>query len=284
MTIPLKPEDKARFRRLRSEQAIQLAMQNKWEEAIAVNKQILDVFADDVDAYNRLGKALMEVGRISEARAAYSRAVALDPNNAIARRNLTRLQAIKDDEVAAVAVQPQVDANLFIEETGKTGVTTLINTAPHEELATLTAGEPVLLRPEGKSLLVYSTRNDRIGEVEPRLALRLISLMRGGNQYAAAVTSLTDTSVEIIIRETFQHPTQVGKVSFPTRGGADGGFRPYIRESVLRYDADEEDEASEDADFATDWEEEPDAAPVDEVSLEFEEEIADKDDDEYEDE
>ncbi|GIW05455.1 MAG: hypothetical protein KatS3mg060_0260 [Dehalococcoidia bacterium] len=284
MTAPLQPEDKARFRRLRSEQAIQLAMQNKWEEAIAVNKQILDVFADDVDAHNRLGKALMEIGRIGEAREAYSKAVAIDPNNAIARRNLTRLQAIKDDEVAAVAVQPQVDANLFIEETGKTGVTTLVNTAPHDVLATLTAGEPVLLRIEGKSLQVFSTRNELIGEVEPRLALRLIGLMRGGNQYAAAVTSLTDKSIEIIIRETFQHPTQVGKVSFPTRGGADAGFRPYIRESVLRYDSEEEDEASEDADFATDWEEEPDAVNVDEVSLEFEEGVADKDDDEYDNE
>ena len=283
MTAPIQPEERARFRRLRSEQAIQLAMQNKWEEAIAVNKQILDVFADDVDAHNRLGKALMEIGRISEAREAYARAVAIDPNNAIARRNLTRLQAIKDDEVATVAVQPQVDANLFIEETGKTGVTTLVNTAPHDELAKLTAGEPVLLRVDGKSLLVYSTRNELIGEVEPRLALRLISLMRGGNQYAAAVTSLTDQSIEIIIRETFQHPTQVGKVSFPTRGGADGGFRPYIRESVLRYDT-EEEEPSEDADFAADWEEEPEAGAVDEVSLEFEEGIADKDDDEYDNE
>lgn len=284
MTAPLKPEDKARFRRLRSEQAIQLAMQNRWEEAIAVNKQILEVFSDDVDAYNRLGKALMEVGRINEAREAYSRAVALDPNNAIARRNLTRLQAIKEDEVAAVAVQPQVDANLFIEETGKTGVTTLINTAPQEELATLTAGEPVLLRIEGKSLRVFSTRNEPIGEVEPRLALRLISLMRGGNQYAAAVTSLTDNSVEIIIRETFQHPTQAGKVSFPTRGGPEAGFRPYIRDSMLRYDLEEEEELGEEMDLSTDWEEEPDATTPDEVSLEFEEDLADKDEDEFDEE
>ena len=283
MTAPIQPEERARFRRLRSEQAIQLAMQNKWEEAIAVNKQILDLFADDVDAHNRLGKALMEIGRISEAREAYARAVAIDPNNAIARRNLTRLQAIKDDAVTTVAVQPQVDANLFIEETGKTGVTTLVNTAPHDELAKLTAGEPVLLRIDGKSLLVYSTRNELIGEVEPRLALRLISLMHGGNQYAAAVTSLTDQSIEVIIRETFQHPTQVGKVSFPTRGGADSGFRPYIRESVLRYDTDDEEEPSEDADCAADWEEEPDASAGDEVSLEFEE-GADKDDDEYDNE
>ncbi|MCL6648381.1 MAG: tetratricopeptide repeat protein [Chloroflexi bacterium] len=282
MTIPLPPEEKARFRRLRSEQAVQLAMQQKWDEAIAVNKAIVDVFPDDVEAYNRLGKAYLETGRLAEAREAYQKALTLDPNNAIARRNLTRLQAMKDETITTVAVQPQVDANLFIEETGKTGVTTLVNTAPREELATLTAGEPVLLKVEGKDLKVLSTRNEYLGQVEPRLALRLIRLMQGGNQYAAAVTSLTDDSVEIIIRETFQHPTQVGKVSFPTRGG-DAGFRPYIRDSVLRYDVEEEEESFEEGEFAGEWEEEPEAAVVDEVSLELEGRVVDKDDeDDYE--
>ncbi|GIW10489.1 MAG: hypothetical protein KatS3mg061_1546 [Dehalococcoidia bacterium] len=282
MTIPLPPEERARFRRLRSEQAVQLAMQQKWDEAIAVNKAIVDVFPDDVEAYNRLGKAYLETGRLAEAREAYQKALTLDPNNAIARRNLTRLQAMKDETVTTVVVQPQVDANLFIEETGKTGVTTLVNTAPREELATLTAGEPVLLKVEGKDLKVLSTRNEYLGQVEPRLALRLIRLMQGGNQYAAAVTSLTDDSVEIIIRETFQHPTQVGKVSFPTRGG-DAGFRPYIRDSVLRYDVEEEEESFEEGEFAGEWEEEPEAAVVDEVSLELEGRVVDKDDeDDYE--
>jgi hypothetical protein len=282
MTIPLPPEEKARFRRLRSEQAVQLAMQQKWDEAIAVNKAIVDVFPDDVEAYNRLGKAYLETGRLAEAREAYQQALTLDPNNAIARRNLTRLQAMKDETVTTVAVQPQVDANLFIEETGKTGVTTLVNTAPREELATLTAGEPVLLKVEGKDLKVLSTRNEYLGQVEPRLALRLIRLMQGGNQYAAAVTSLTDDSVEIIIRETFQHPTQVGKVSFPTRGG-DTAFRPYIRESILRYDVEEEEESFEDGELAGEWEDESEAAVVDETSLELEERVIDKDDeDDYE--
>ena len=282
MTIPLPPEEKARFRRLRSEQAVQLAMQQKWDEAIAVNKAIVDVFPDDVEAYNRLGKAYLETGRLAEAREAYQQALTLDPNNAIARRNLTRLQAMKDETVTTVAVQPQVDANLFIEETGKTGVTTLVNTAPREELATLTAGEPVLLKVEGKDLKVLSTRNEYLGQVEPRLALRLIRLMQGGNQYAAAVTSLTDDSVEIIIRETFQHPTQVGKVSFPTRGG-DTAFRPYIRESILRYDVEEEEESFEDGELVGEWEDESEAAVVDETSLELEERVIDKDDeDDYE--
>jgi len=52
--------------------------------------------------------------------------------------------------------------------------------------------------------------------------------------------------VRIIIRETFAHPTNFGKVSFPgssTSRGSD--VRPYLKGSALRYDDDEESEELE---------------------------------------
>src|SRR5262245_52235750 len=111
-------DEKAKFRRQRTEQAIQLAMQNKWEEAITVNKSILDVIPNDVDAFNRLGKALMEVGRFAEARAAYGSAVENDPSNTIARKNLARLKEIKESEgEAAAVIENRVSPRIFIEET-----------------------------------------------------------------------------------------------------------------------------------------------------------------------
>ncbi len=42
MTAPIQPDEKARFRRLRSEQAIQLAMQNKWEEADGIRRCLMN--------------------------------------------------------------------------------------------------------------------------------------------------------------------------------------------------------------------------------------------------
>ena len=49
-------------RRRQIDSAIQLAMDNRWEEAVQVNRAILSVFPNDTDSYNRLGKALMELG------------------------------------------------------------------------------------------------------------------------------------------------------------------------------------------------------------------------------
>ena len=74
-------EDRLRQKRTKSEQAISLAMKNRWDEAAQLNREILEIFPNEVDAYNRLGKALTELGRYAEAREALEKAVALHPDD-----------------------------------------------------------------------------------------------------------------------------------------------------------------------------------------------------------
>jgi hypothetical protein len=78
--------------------------------------------------------------------------------------------------------------------------------------------------------------------VEPKLALRLLKLMQGGNQYAAALASLADTTGRVIIKEVYQHPSQAGRPSFPAIGTE--VVRPYIKESILKYEREEEQEST----------------------------------------
>ncbi|MYA62592.1 MAG: hypothetical protein F4X94_08485 [Dehalococcoidia bacterium] len=47
----------------RAKKAVALAMKNRWEEAVAVNQTIVRDFPEDIGSYNRLGKALSELGR-----------------------------------------------------------------------------------------------------------------------------------------------------------------------------------------------------------------------------
>ncbi len=82
-----------KFREL-EEQAIQMALQGRWEEAERLNRLLLEREPKNVDALNRLGKALMELRRYDEAYAAYGRALELDPYNRIARKNRERLSQI----------------------------------------------------------------------------------------------------------------------------------------------------------------------------------------------
>jgi hypothetical protein len=262
MTFPAQAEDKTRQKRSRAEQAIQLAMQSRWEEAIAANRQLITILPEKpasteertevVAAHNRLAKALTEVGKIKEAREVYQKSLDLDPANTIARKNLERLASAKAKAEPDKA--QQVDTSLFIEEMGKTGVTSL-RPQNLKMLATLSAGDEVALKILGPRLTIETMAGEYISDIEPRLAIRLTRLMDGGNQYAAAVAGIDEESVRVIIKETFQHPSQVGRLSFPA-GKAGDVVRPYTKESMVRADADEDEEY---VDEVEDWTEETEA-------------------------
>ena len=224
-------EEKVQVTRREAERAIQLAMASRWEEAVAANRSIINLSPNDADAYNRLGKALMELGRHSEAKKAYKKTLELNATNQIARKNLDRLNALAKAG-SAQADTAQMDPSIFIEETGKSTITMLQATAS-SVLATLKAGDRVELHPQGNSLAVETAGGEFVGAVEPKLGLRLIKLIGGGNQYAAAVTSLNADECRIIIKETYQDPGQVGRPSFPASSASES-TRPYTKESLLR--------------------------------------------------
>jgi hypothetical protein len=238
-----------RQRRQLAESAIAHATRGDWDEAVTANRQLLEL-GPDIDAYNRLGKALAELGRHDEALEAYEQALERDSTNRIALRNAERLRVL----VAGSATPPRAangrpgkaPATLFIEEMGKTGRARLVNLAPPRILAPLSPGDAVELAAEGDRL-VASVGKTPIGQVEPRIAGRLLKLMSGGNRYEAALTTIHESGgdVTIIIREVFTHPANFGKVSFPSAvgGPTPGGVRPYMKGTALRYD--DEDEVEE---------------------------------------
>ncbi|MDO8674476.1 MAG: tetratricopeptide repeat protein [Dehalococcoidia bacterium] len=271
------PEDRVRLRRTRSEQAIALAMQNRWEEAVQANSSILEVFPTDVDALNRLGRALTELGHYADAYEAYSRALKVDPNSAIAKKNVARLTVLKETQAPPTAGHDKVDPRIFIEETGKTGITVLTHLGLPEVLAKMSAGEQVNLTIAGRDMAIENANGEYLGKLEPKLGLRLVNLMKGGNKYSAAITNLTEHSVRIIIKETLQHPSQAGRVSFPTKGA--DGFRSYTKDTLLtKYELDD-DTDDDDGDGHSEWEEEPEVATDDIHTLDEEPPVEDREDD-----
>jgi len=225
-------EEQVKLRRQSSKEAITLAMQGRWREAVAANISIIGDFPNDVDAYNRLGRAYMELGEYSQTRKAYGRAIELDPYNAIAKKNLRRLSHLGKPLAGSEADSRTVEPQHFIEEVGRAGVVNLHRPAPPEILARMVAGDRVYLKIDESSLIVENGRGEYLGQVVPKHGQRLIKLMEGGNEYAAAILSSTEDKISVIIREVYQDPSQVGRPSFPPKGVE--SLRPYIGDRIIR--------------------------------------------------
>ncbi|TMB68246.1 MAG: tetratricopeptide repeat protein [Chloroflexi bacterium] len=277
-------EDRARAKRQHAEQAIQLALQGQWTEAAQLNREIIRSFPTDVDAFNRLGKAMTELGRYSEARDAYMKALEIDQLNSIARKNLARLASLSEEGATPRPASQKLSPQMFIEETGKTGITVLVR--PNMAIAArMTAGDQVNLGRQNGSLVIQSMAGEYVGEVEPRLSQRLTKLMDGGNEYIAAISGLDENEVRLFIRETFQHSSQTGKLSFPPT--VTETFRPYVKGRLLHRDVDDDEgyfEDSEDEWIAADDAEESDSTIREFQLTPDETPVAVEDADEHEDE
>ena len=209
-------EEKERLRREKVKEAITLATQSRWKEAELVNRLIIQAFPQGAEAYNRLGKALSELGHYSEARANFRRALELSPYNTIAKKNLARLASLEDETPKQTKVKESSHRYFnFVAERGKATTTSLLDIPSKKALARLAAGEVVQLSIEGRHLQVRDADDRYLGKLEPKLALRLIRLIKGGNRYEASVASVGESCLTVLIRETFKHPSQTGIVSFP---------------------------------------------------------------------
>lgn len=248
MTQAQSAEEKARLKKQWTDLAIKQAQTSQWDEAVLTNKSILQLFPTEVEAYNRLGKAYSELGHYAEARDAYSQTLVYSPKNTIARKNLDRLALLPESSIRVRPAAGRIDPQLFIEEAGKTGMTELINLKSGPTLAKAAVGDRVQLHVIGHTVLVRNGVGEDIGQIEPRLANRLINFMEGGNRYAAAILAAENSQVRLIIHEEYQHPNMFGKVSFPSQGGGDT-IRAYIKDSMLRRDHEDEDEMTSEDEY-----------------------------------
>jgi hypothetical protein len=173
-----------------------------------------------------------------------------------------------------------VDQRLFITETGKTALTTLVDVPRSAIVDAIVTSEKVELRLEGRSVLVLDVDGNIVGRLEPKLAQRLGELMAGGNRYAAAVAQVSNSQLRILIRETYQDPSQRGRISFPGKLGEGALVGGYVTNT--RYDdygddlLDDEDDAIEERE---EIEEETFGSDEEELGLDdIEQDISEEDD------
>ena len=252
----------AREMKAQTEAAVSFALNQDWRQAVKANVAVLRLGPNNIEALNRLAKALLELGELTETRDVIEVALRIDPANTIARRNRDRLEraeavtkpasseqangASPSEPVTAVSeaaatygTQTTVagpdsparhvySGHLLMNETGKSTIATLIDATDRTAVGHLSSGEALTLSREGNRLLLHSCRGEPVGRVHPRLAQRILTLIDAGNRYEAAfLRDHPAEGVQVIIGEVYQHPSQHGRPSFMSSGAS--GFRGYVR-------------------------------------------------------
>jgi tetratricopeptide (TPR) repeat protein len=274
-------------RRQLVEDARQAALDSNWEQAVTLNNQLLERFQKDAEAYNRLGRAKLAMGKLEEAKDAYAKALRADPANLIARRNLQRLESLRGQTVRGSmeisAPGPLPRTTVFLEEVGRTWVDELVNPGEMQVLADVYPGDQLKLSDDGGRLVVSRMDGDRLGEVEPKTGRRVLDLMAGGNRYEVYALGLSGQTLRMILREVFRDPSQATVVSFPRQITS----RAYLRDrDLLRqrdeadfflFDDDEEEEDTETAAVEADEEETGDTDTDSETFAEDSVQVIDED-------
>lgn len=241
-----------------NENALIASIECRWEDVLEINNQILERFPREAEALNRKGRAYIELRRLAEARDAYSEALKTDPANMIARRNLQRLEMLYNRPEGQPEGEDKSETFIpkslvFIEEIGKTWVDELANPGDPGQLAEVSPGDQLLLKIENNRLYVLSDDGVHLGEIESRIAARVIKLMGLGNEFEAYALGMSAQSLRIILRETFRHQDNEKIMTFPRQARATQDLMREREQLSLREEADfdfgdEEDEIDLDPD------------------------------------
>ncbi len=245
-----------------ADQAVQAALEADWTRALDLNTRIIEGNADDLEARNRLGRALLETGKLDEAKATYAEVLKAEPNNPIALRNVARLATLIEHKTKINMTKSKTQPRLFIEDMGKTGILRLINPAPPHIVAKYSPGAEAELRERDGLIAVHARDGELLGFLEPKVGRRLLDLLRTGNQYVVAVVSNDQQNPRIAIRETLQSPENAQRISFPGHHRpAETKERAYIKGNFFRFGSEDDDGEGEDGE-----ETEPTASSADDES------------------
>ncbi|MBM3205403.1 tetratricopeptide repeat protein [Candidatus Shapirobacteria bacterium] len=195
------------------EQAIKAALNQNWEKAVEINKNILKEKPEDIPALNRLGRAFWELGQNEKAQRTYKKVIKIDRFNPIANKNLKRIGKNKNKNNFKSNFVPS--GKVFLEEPGRTKLVRLTRLASPSVLAQLDSGDAVFFLIKKRLVSVLDEQENYLGAIPEDLSQRLIKFIKGGNQYQAFVKSVDHQRLEIFIREVSRGKKFASIPSFP---------------------------------------------------------------------
>ena len=197
-----------------SDQAIKLALDCRWEEALKINRQILKLDPQNIDALARSAKAYIELGKSNLAKKYYSEVLNYDPYNPIALKNLKIIKAFKSNGKPHLNGNNKLSASLFLQEPGKTKIVNLLNVCEPQKLSLAFCGMTVEMIIKNRKLIVVDSDGGYLGVLPDDICHHLLRLLKGGNKYSLLIKSIRVNGLSVLIREIYRSKRFKNQASF----------------------------------------------------------------------
>lgn len=199
--------------------AIEAALDSRWDQALKINREIIKLDPQNVDALNRQARCYMELGKSNLAKKYYLEALKFDPYNPIALKNLKIIRAFSksfkgNGDPRIFDGQARVAPELFLQEPGKTKIVTLLKVAEPKVLSQTFCGMSVTMVVKNKKIIVSDQNGDYLGVLPDDICHHLIRLVKGGNKYNIIIKSIKVNGLSVLIRETYRSKRFKNQPSF----------------------------------------------------------------------
>lgn len=233
-----------------SYQAIDAAMNSRWDEALKLNKKIIKDDPKNIDALNRQARVYMEMGKLTLAKKHYSEVINIDPYNPIALKNLKIIKSFKSKGNESNGVTPingttKLSASLFLQEPGKTKIVNLLNVAEPQKLSKAFCGMSVLMLIKNRKIIVVDSEENYLGVIPDDVTHHLLRLLKGGNKYELYIKSIKVNGLSVLIKEIYRSKRFKNQPSFLENTNATLKLTEIFTSLDNRDDEEEVDETEE---------------------------------------
>ncbi len=197
--------------------AIDAALDCRWEEALKLNKQIIKLDPQNVDALNRQARVYMEMGKFNLAKKYYSEALKIDPYNPIAIKNLKIIKSFKSSAPGEVLIHngiSKLSASLFLQEPGKTKIVNLLKVAEPQKLSKAFCGMKVDMIIKNRRITVTDEYGNYLGVLPDDVNYHILKLLKGGNKYDTFIKAIKVNGLAVLIKETYRSKRFKNQPSF----------------------------------------------------------------------
>ena len=205
-----------------AKKAISAALKGNWNNAIAINEEILQKNSNDLDAKLRLGRAFIQTKQTAKATKLFTQVLKKDPINQVAKRNLDLINKNKGD----VGDRNNISAKALIKEPGTTQEAFLEITATDLTSDDFTPGETLKLKLNKKSISVLKLNGGQPKPMgilkQPTIVNRINSVKNKKGQVSAHFIKGRGSKIHILF-----------KCTIPVFRSEKQEVRPYLKKGTI---------------------------------------------------